>query len=96
MKLINESEAESKPGFFLPHHPVIREESSSTRVRVVFDASCKSASGLSLNDIMLAGPTIQDDLRSIVMRSRLHPIMLIADVAKMYRQIRLHPEDTSL
>ncbi|XP_058837794.1 uncharacterized protein LOC131693727 [Topomyia yanbarensis] len=96
MKLISEAQAEIQPSFFLPHHPVIREESSTTKVRVVFDGSCKSATGLSLNDVMLVGPIIQEDLRSIVMRSRLHPIMLIADVAKMFRQIRLHPEDTPL
>ncbi|XP_055543043.1 uncharacterized protein LOC129728619 [Wyeomyia smithii] len=95
MERIDENNASSQ-AFFLPHHPVIRAESSTTKVRVVFDASCKSATGRSLNDVMLVGPTVQQDLRSIIIRSRLHPIMLIADITKMYRQIRLHPGDTHL
>ncbi|XP_058448627.1 uncharacterized protein LOC131428598 [Malaya genurostris] len=96
MKRISPVQAETKPSFFLPHHPVIREASSTTKLRVVFDASCKSETGLSLNDVMLVGPIIQEDLRSIIMRSRIHPIMLVADVAKMFRQVRLHEEDTPL
>ncbi|XP_055543362.1 uncharacterized protein LOC129728911 [Wyeomyia smithii] len=95
MERIDENNASSQ-AFFLPHHPVIRAESSTTKVRVVFDASCKSATGRSLNDVMLVGPTVQQDWRSIIIRSRLHPIMLIADITKMYRQIRLHPGDTHL
>ncbi|XP_058816744.1 uncharacterized protein LOC131680027 [Topomyia yanbarensis] len=40
-------------GYYLPHHPVVREDSATTKVRVVFDASCKSQSGISLNDTLL-------------------------------------------
>ncbi|XP_065094951.1 uncharacterized protein LOC135715951 [Ochlerotatus camptorhynchus] len=93
MERIDESDAASGPAYFLPHHPVIREESSTNKVRVVFDASCKSSTGISLNDAMLVGPIVQEDLRSITMRSRLHPIMMTADVAKMYRQMVLFPRD---
>ncbi|XP_062541801.1 uncharacterized protein LOC134209785 [Armigeres subalbatus] len=96
MKRVDESEATLGPAYFLPHHPVIREESSTTKVRVVFDASCRSTTGVSLNEVMLVGPVVQEDLRSIIMRSRLHPVMLIADVAKMYRQITLSPDDSRL
>ncbi|XP_062714463.1 uncharacterized protein LOC134291126 [Aedes albopictus] len=54
---------------YLPHHPVIKEASTTTKVRVVFDASCKTSSGVSLNDALLVGPIVQDDLRSIMLRS---------------------------
>ncbi|XP_062556845.1 uncharacterized protein LOC134221673 [Armigeres subalbatus] len=96
MKRVNESETTLGPAYFLPHHPVIREESSTTKVRVVFDASCRSTTGVSLNEVMLVGPVVQEDLRSIIMRSRLHSVMLIADVDKMYRQITLSPDDNRL
>lgn len=56
--------------FFLPHSAVIKD-SITTRCRVVFDASAKSESGVSLKDIIIVGPTIQptiqDDLYSILM-----------------------------
>ncbi|XP_018360619.1 PREDICTED: uncharacterized protein LOC108759612, partial [Trachymyrmex cornetzi] len=36
--------------YYMPHHSVFEETSTTTKLRVVFDASCKSTSGLSLND----------------------------------------------
>ncbi|XP_065091062.1 uncharacterized protein LOC135712028 [Ochlerotatus camptorhynchus] len=63
---------ELHPKYYLPHHPVIKESSTTTKLRVVFDASSKTSSGISLNDALLVGPVVQDDLRSIVMRSRTH------------------------
>lgn len=35
---------------------------SSTKVRVVFDASCKTSSGYSLKDTPLVGPVVWQDL----------------------------------
>ncbi|XP_062714600.1 uncharacterized protein LOC134291174 [Aedes albopictus] len=81
---------------FLPHHPVFKEDSTTTKVRVVFDASCATSSGVSLNNVLLTGPVIQDDLRSIIMRSRTKQIMLVSDVEKVFRQIWVHPEDRPL
>ncbi|XP_075225766.1 uncharacterized protein LOC142326921 [Lycorma delicatula] len=80
--------------YYLPHHPVFKE-SSTTKVRVVFDASFKS-SGLSLNDTLHTGPTIQQDLCSIVLRFRTHQVCFTADIEKMYRQIRVNDADCEL
>ncbi|XP_038117200.1 uncharacterized protein LOC119769297 [Culex quinquefasciatus] len=81
---------------YLPHHPVVREASTTTKVRVVFDASCKTSSGVSLNEVLLCGPVTQQDLRSIIYRCRVKQIMLVADVEKMFRQIGICPEDRLL
>ncbi|XP_062714088.1 uncharacterized protein LOC134290881 [Aedes albopictus] len=93
MAPLSSFDKEVHPKYYLPHHPVIRESSTTTKLRVVFDASSKTSSGISLNDALLVGPIVQDDLRSIVMRSRTHEIVLIADAEKMYRQVRHFPED---
>ncbi|XP_058448918.1 uncharacterized protein LOC131428877 [Malaya genurostris] len=77
---------------YLPHHPVLKEASTTTKVRVVFDASCKTSTGVSLNDMLLVGPVIQEDMRSIIMRCRTKQIMIVADVEKMFRQIYVEPE----
>ena len=44
----------------------------------------------------MVGPTIEQDLISIVLRFRMHRYAMTADVSKMYRQIRVHPEDYDL
>lgn len=72
---------------FLPHHAVIRENAEKTKCRVVFDASAKTDSGLSLNDILMVGPKVQDDIMSILLRFRQHKLVFTGDVAKFYRQI---------
>ncbi|XP_033218088.1 uncharacterized protein LOC117173557 [Belonocnema kinseyi] len=82
--------------YYLPHHAVLRPESTTTKLRVVFDGSAKSTSGQSLNDILLIGPTVQQDLLSLVLRFRLHRIGITADIEKMYRQVWIHPEHRSL
>ncbi|XP_055542996.1 uncharacterized protein LOC129728573 [Wyeomyia smithii] len=89
-------DTDSVPRCYLPHHPVVKESSTTTKVRVVFDASCKTATGVSLNGLLLAGPVIQDDLRSIILRSRTKQVMLVSDVDKMFRQRNVCPEDRPL
>ncbi|XP_047996313.1 uncharacterized protein LOC125234155 [Leguminivora glycinivorella] len=72
--------------YFAPHFAVLKSDSITSKLRVVFDCSAKSSSGYSFNDLQKVGPTIQDDLFSILMRFRQHDVALTADVAKMYRQ----------
>ncbi|XP_050064313.1 uncharacterized protein LOC114118967 [Aphis gossypii] len=88
--------AYSGPVYYLPHHAVLKAESLTTKLRVVFDGSAVSKSGLSLNDILLKGPKTQPDLINILLRFRVHRIAVTADIEKMYRQIRLSSEDCEL
>lgn len=81
-------------GYYMPHHPVLRESSTTSPLRVVFNASCITSSGSSLNDQLLTGPKLQSDLPSILLRWRTHRLVYIADIAKMFRQILVHPADT--
>jgi len=97
MEAVKYHELEIKQNvYYLPHHAVIREKSSTTKLRVVFDASARTTSGKSLNDILHVGPTVQDDLISIMIRFRTKKIALCADIEKMYRQIRIAEEDSWL
>ncbi|CAG9135443.1 unnamed protein product [Plutella xylostella] len=82
--------------YFIPHHGVLRESSSTTKLRVVFNASSPTTSGISFNDLQMVGPVVQDDLLSILLRFRQHKYILSADVAKMYRCIEVHPDDRNL
>ena len=68
---------------YLPHHAVVKTSSLTTKVRVVFDASAKGSKGQLLNDILLCGPTIQEDVFTILCRFRKHIYVVIADVEKI-------------
>lgn len=83
---------ECNSAFYLPHHFVLKDSSVTTKLRVVFDASAKSASGVSLNDVLLKGPVLQDDVFSILLRFRQHQLVITADITKMYRQILLYKD----
>ncbi|XP_018407213.1 PREDICTED: uncharacterized protein LOC108783203 [Cyphomyrmex costatus] len=96
MKEVSVSPLEDTASFYLPHHGVFKGAKQSSKIRVVFDASSKSDTGLSLNDVLRVGPVVQQDLMSIVMRFRTFVHALIADIIKMYRQVLIHPSQTSL
>ncbi|XP_076377801.1 uncharacterized protein LOC143259439 [Megalopta genalis] len=81
------------PGFYLPHHAVVKSSSATTKVRVVFDGSSKLSSGLSQNDALLIGPTIQGNMWLLLLRFRMHVYELTGDIEKMYRQFLVRPED---
>ena len=88
---------EDSPGqanYYIPHHAVFKENSSSTKLRVVFDASMKTTNGTALNQILFVGPVVQPELMSIIIRFRFHKYVFSADITKMYRQIWLHPDHT--
>ena len=55
-------DAPMNPVFYLPMHAVKKESSTTTKIRAVFDASAKSSSNVSLNDILLVGPTVHSSL----------------------------------
>ena len=48
--------------YFISHQVVLRTQSKSTKLRVIFDASSRTSSQKSLNDLLMVGPTIQDEL----------------------------------
>ncbi|XP_062138858.1 uncharacterized protein LOC133847691 [Drosophila sulfurigaster albostrigata] len=82
------------PNFYLPHHAVFKPDSTTTKVRVVFNASCPSSNGKSLNDILHSGPILQSDLTMQILRWRYYRYVFNADITKMYRQILMDSKHT--
>ncbi|XP_054278976.1 uncharacterized protein LOC128997364 [Macrosteles quadrilineatus] len=83
----------TKPHYFLPHHGVLKENSSTTKLRTVFDASCKTSTSVSLNDVLLIGRKLQTNICDILFHFRSHNIVVCCDIRQMYRQIQVHPDD---
>lgn len=66
------------------------------KVRVVFDVSAKSTSGVNLNDVLRCGPTVKQDLFSILVRFRKYQFVITFAIEKMFRQIKVAREDWDL
>ena len=82
--------------FYLPMHIVCKESSTTTKVRAVFDASAATSTGISLNWMLMVGPTVHSPLVDVLIRFRDHRIALIADISRMYRAILLTESDKDL
>lgn len=76
--------------YYIPHHQVMKKP------RIVYDASCHTDKGISLNDIQMLGPKLQQSLEYITMCLRRHRIALCADIKKMYNQVRINKEQWNL
>ena len=93
MEQVPKEELDNPNCYYLPHHCVHKPDSTTTKLRVVFDASARTTSGHSLNDCLLVGPKLQDDLFNILVRFRFFKIAMSADISKMYRQVELNRPD---
>ncbi|MEO0404760.1 MAG: hypothetical protein AAF193_07815, partial [Bacteroidota bacterium] len=93
---ITEEDQQASKIYYLPHHPVFREDKTTTKCRVVFDASARNRQGISLNDCLLSGPALHPNLVSILLRFRMHRIAMMADIRKMFLQVKLTPEDQNV
>lgn len=81
---------ENEVNYFLLHHSVIGEYSTTAKLRTVCYASAKTTSSFSFNDIQMVGTTIQDDLLSILLSFRQHKYIIPADIEKMYKAVEVN------
>jgi len=96
MHEVNNSEPVTNSLYYLPHHPVVKLSSLTTKLRVVIDGSAKSSTGVSLNEVLMCGPTVQEELFNILVRFRTHQYVITADVEKMFWQVGVSKEDQDL
>jgi hypothetical protein len=80
------------PVSYLPHRPVYKD-STTTKLRIVFDASAKGKGGLSLNDSLKTGPSLLPRVMSVHLRFRQGRHALLGDLCKAFLQIRLNETD---
>lgn len=92
-KLVNSEEIsnQQKQVWYLPHHPVFHPQKPD-KLRIVFDCAAKWK-GTSLNDQLLQGPDLTNNLIGVLTRFREKPIAVKADIEAMFHRVRVAPED---
>ena len=80
--------------WYLPHHGVYHAQKPD-KVRVVFDCSAKYE-GKSLNENLLQGPDLTSNLIGVLTRFRQEKFAFMADIEKMFFQVKVRKEDQNL
>ena len=86
------AESSSARIHYLPHHAVLRHDKSTTKLRIVYDASAKT-NGPSLNNCLHVGPSLHQKIFNILLRFRMWPIAIIADIEKAFLMIQVSEAD---
>ncbi|MCP9265020.1 Pao retrotransposon peptidase family protein [Dirofilaria immitis] len=69
---------------YLPHQEVVTPNKSTTKLRIVYDASAHLKGMKSLNDVLYRGPITLSDLAGVLLRFRAMKNVLIADIEKAF------------
>ncbi|XP_014204702.1 uncharacterized protein LOC106636718 [Copidosoma floridanum] len=96
MRPVPADELNIKPHFYLPHHGALKEDGDNAKIRVVFNGSALTSSGHSLNSITYTGPNLLPNITDILFWLRTLKWTFSADISKMYRQIKVHPDNWDL
>lgn len=76
--------ADCSKSYYIPYHAITKR-----KFRFVFNASCPTTTGISLNQMQLPGEKRQDDLCGTLLRFRMPKYALVGDIIQMFRQIQV-------
>ncbi|GBM86453.1 hypothetical protein AVEN_229228-1 [Araneus ventricosus] len=80
-------------GYVMPHREVLRDSKSSTKTRIVYDASSKSGTNASLNGCLVSGENLNPNLIDVILKFREHKIAFCGDIARAFLQIEVTKSD---
>ncbi|KAA0201413.1 hypothetical protein HAZT_HAZT003441 [Hyalella azteca] len=86
MEPVPERSSEPSQEWFLVHHAVYHNH--KPKIRDVFDCSLKFQ-GISLNDRLLQGPDLTNNLLGVLLRFREESDAVVGDIEKMYYQVKV-------
>ena len=81
---------------YLPRKAVVKENKTTTKTRMVFDASSKAKGCVSLNDCLETGPSLTSKLFDVLTRFRAHNVAFVGDIEKAFLQIEISQEQRDL
>jgi len=92
IRKLEPGEIDDGSSWYLPHFPVVREDKETTKVRIDYDLAARYG-GISLNDTMLPGPKLQQDIFDVLLHFRSNPVALVADLTEMFSQVVMAKQD---
>ena len=78
------------------HHPVVRSDKATSKIRPVFDGAAKTKSTPSLNGCLETGPNLNPDMLEVLLRFRSFKYAWMADIEQAFLNIELTPDDGEL
>jgi hypothetical protein len=91
--VIETTPVEGKLIHYLPHHGVVRQDKATSKLRIVYDASAKVQGHPSLNDCLHTGPNFGQSIFDILLRFRVHQVILTGDIEKAFLMIAIEERD---
>lgn len=88
---VPDAEVNNTKCWYIPHHGVVHP-SKPQKIRVVFDCSA-TVKGKSLNDYLLSGPDLNNNLIGVLCRFRKEVVAFSCDIQKMYHQFKVAKND---
>ena len=83
--------------FYLPHHLVLTPNKATTKIRIVYNASSKAGSSMnSLNECLNRGPVILPHLCGLLIRFRIYPVVVLADIEKAFLQVAIQEPEQDM
>ncbi|XP_074658638.1 uncharacterized protein LOC141911548 [Tubulanus polymorphus] len=92
LQKVSDVDLEKNSSWFRPHFPVVREDKTTTKVRIVHDSAAKTGN-MSLNDVMMNGPNLQNNIVEILIMFRTKPVALVGDIKEMFSQVQMFEDD---
>ena len=94
IELVDEHQTSDTRKHYLPHHPVVTPLKTTTKVRIVYDASIKGKRGVkSLNECLHRGPITLPNMCGILLRFRCYFVAILADIEKAFLQIGVQEQE---
>ncbi|XP_023934567.2 uncharacterized protein LOC112043398 [Bicyclus anynana] len=92
-ELVPDAQCNEPDVVYLQPHAVLLKDKSTTKVRVVIDASCSGITEVNSNNDLPVGPSLQHTLKHIILRWQNHTLCLVSDIDKIYQQVKVTLED---
>jgi len=77
---------------WIPHRPVVKESSNTTKVRIVLNCSLKIGNSPSLNEATYPGVDLMNNLLELLIKIRANKYLMISDIRAAFLMINLNLE----